>query len=284
MSFPKTKQTTKLIEEQRFKLRNSLNCLKTINQLALMEDIAYLLIRGGWPDSIGLSEKAVIGKNEDYINTITHIEVTNGDGIKKSPEKVKAFLRSLARGTSSQTSLQSIIEDSKIDDKTAAKYRDALEKIYIVEDLLAWTPSLRSKIAIRTKPTRCFVDPSIPASCLGATSTNLLNDFRTFGLLFESLCIRDLRVYAQCLGAKVSHFRNAKGLEADAIIHKDDGSWAAIEIKLGLDKIEEAAKNLLKIKNMSFNPPRFLMIITSVGTAYQREDGVYVVPIGCLRN
>ncbi len=254
-----------------------------------MEDIAYFLVRGGWPDSIGLSEKIAIAKCKDYIENIANIDIGSVDGVKRSAVKVKAFLRSLARNISTSASISSIIKDTEhedelIDEKTASSYRDALEKLYIVEDLAAWTPSLRAKTPIRTIPTRHFVDPSIACASLGASSDNLLLDYRTFGLLFESMCIRDLRIYAESIGGVVSHFRNANGLEADAIIHLDNGKWAAIEIKLGLDKIDDGAKNLIKLSNMTKNKPSFLMVITSIGAAYQRDDGVFVVPIGCLRN
>jgi Predicted ATPase (AAA+ superfamily) len=254
-----------------------------------MEDIAYLIMRGGWPESIGLSEKIAAKKCGDYVENIANVDICTIDGIRRSPTKVKAFLRSLARNISTSASLNSIIKDTEhedelMDEKTAATYRDALERLFIIEDLPAWTPSLRAKTPIRTVPTRHFVDPSIACACLGATSENMLKDYRSFGLLFESLCIRDLRIYAESLDGTVSHFRNANGLEADAIIHLHDGKWAAVEVKLGLDKIDEAARNLIKLSNMTQNKPSFLLIITSVGAAYQREDGVFVVPIGCLKN
>ncbi|MDD2232953.1 MAG: DUF4143 domain-containing protein [Sphaerochaetaceae bacterium] len=254
-----------------------------------MEDIAYLLVRGGWPDSIGLSEKQAKAKCKDYVENIANVDICRIDGVKRSPQKVKAFLRAVSRNISTSASLSSLIndmesEDEMIDGKTASVYRNALEKLFLIEDLPAWTPALRSKTPIRTIPTRHFVDPSIACACLGAYPSDLIKDYRTFGLLFESLCIRDLRIYAESIGGEVYHFRNANGLEADAIIHLDDGRWAAVEIKLGLNKLDASAANLLKLSSMTVNKPSFLMLMTSVGTAYRRPDGVYVVPIGCLKN
>jgi predicted AAA+ superfamily ATPase len=254
-----------------------------------MEDIAYLLVRGGWPDSIGLSEKNARAKCIDYVDSIVHTDISSIDGVRRSPQKVKAFLRSLSRNISTSAPLSLIIKDTKaedelIEDKSAYSYRDALEKIFIIEDLPAWTPALRAKTPIRTVPTRHFVDPSLACACLGANTGNLIKDFRTFGLLFESMCIRDLRIYAESLDGTLSHFRNANGFEVDAIMHQGDGKWAAIEIKPGLDKLDESAKNLIKLRAMTHNKPTFLMIITSVGNAYRRPDGVFVVPLSCLKN
>ena len=181
-------------------------------------------------------------------------------------------------------------EESSIDEKTASSYIEALKKIFVIEDSEAWNPNLRSKAAIRTSNTRYFVDPSIGTAILGLGPNDLINDLNTMGLMFESLCIRDLRVYADALNGQVIHFRDKYGLECDAVMHLRDGRYGLIEIKLGGDRlIEEGAKNLkdlaAKIDTDKMKHPSFLMVLTAVGKyAYRRKDGVYVVPIGCLRD
>ena len=176
--------------------------------------------------------------------------------------------------------------DSSLSEVTVSSYINALRRIFVIEDLPAWSPALRSKTAIRTSAKRHFVDPSIATAILGMSPDRLLNDFETFGFLFESLCIRDLRIYAEAIGGKVSHYRDKSGLEADAIVHLRDGSWGAVEIKMGVSEIDEAAENLLdlcnKIDEDKMQEPSFLMVLTAQKFAYQRTDGVFVVPIGSL--
>jgi predicted AAA+ superfamily ATPase len=202
-------------------------------------------------------------------------------------------MRSLARNVSSQASIATICKDiasdeGSIAEKTITTYLNALRRIYVVEDLHAWNPAMRSKTALRTSPKRHFVDPSIATAVLRATPETLLSDFNTFGLMFESLCIRDLRVYAQALDGDVFHYRDKSGLEADAIIHLKDGRWGAIEVKMGTKEIEAAAENLNKLRTKvntdKMQEPSFLMVLTATELAYCRKDGVHIVPIGCLRH
>jgi predicted AAA+ superfamily ATPase len=202
-------------------------------------------------------------------------------------------MRSLARNVSSAAKLSTIRNDMASDEgavseKTIAVYLNALRRIYAVEDLPAWSPAMRSKTALRTSPKRHFVDPSIAAAVLRATPESLLWDFNTFGFLFESLCVRDLRIYAQALDGNVFYYRDNSGLEADAIVHLNDGRWGAAEVKMGPNDIEAAAKNLKslqeKINLDKMREPSFLMVLTCTQQAYRRADGVYVVPLGCLRD
>ena len=256
------------------------------------EELTYALVRGGWPDSLGSTEKTAIRKMQDYIESMINLDISKTDNIKRNPDTVYALLRSLSRNVSATVAMSTICKDMKGDDdsiseKTISEYINALRRLFIVEDLPAWNPSLRSKTAVRTSPKRHFVDPSIAVAVMEASSKTLLKDLNTLGLLFESMCVRDLRVYAQALNGSVYHFRDKNGLEADAIIRLRDGRWAAIEVKLG-DEIDKGAKNLLKLKdNVDTDylcEPSFLMVVTATGYAYQREDGVLVVPIGCLRD
>ena len=216
------------------------------------------------------------------------------NGVERNETRTRMILRSLARNISTTANLSVIREDTKTNDndiseKTIADYLKALEKLYIIDDVEAWQPKLRSKTDIRTSKKREFVDPSIAVASLRATDKDLLKDFKTFGLIFESLCIRDLKIYSQNIDGEVFYYRDKNGLECDAIIHLHDGKWGAIEIKLGSNEaIEEAAQNLLKFKDSvditKMNEPSFLMVLTATEYAYKRNDGVYVVPLGTLRN
>lgn len=218
------------------------------------------------------------------------------DKVRRSPTTARLLMRSYARNIGTQATLGTLVadmapnEESSIDEKTASSYIEALKKIFVIEDSEAWNPNLRSKAAIRTSNTRYFVDPSIGTAILGLGPNDLINDLNTMGLMFESLCIRDLRVYADALNGQVFHFRDKYGLECDAVMHLRDGRYGLIEIKLGGDRlIEEGAKNLkdlaAKIDTDKMKHPSFLMVLTAVGKyAYRRKDGVYVVPIGCLRD
>jgi predicted AAA+ superfamily ATPase len=228
----------------------------------------------------------------DYVEAVINIDVSRVDGVEKNPARVRALMRSLARNVSTTASIATILNDiagseESISEKTFFSYLNALRRIFVVEDLPAWSPAMRSKTALRSSPKRHFIDPSIAATVLRAAPKNLLQDFNTFGFLFESLCIRDLRVYAGAIDGEVFHYRDKNGLEADAIIHLKDGRWAAVEVKMGAKEIENAAENLKKLREKintdKMNPPAFLAVLTATELGYQREDGVYVLPVGCLR-
>ena len=258
-----------------------------------IEKLAFALTRGGWPASVGKSEDIALRRIYDYVDAVINIDVSRIDGIEKSPARIRALMRSLARNISATANLTTIRNDiagdeDTISEKTIASYLNALRRIFVVEDLPAWNPAMRSKTAIRTSPKRHFIDPSIATSVMRATPESLLRDFNTFGLLFESMCIRDLRVYAESLDGEVFHYRDKSGLEADAIIHLKDGRWGAIEIKMGAKEIEIASENLKLLKNKintdKMKEPSFLMVLTGTELAYQRADGVYIVPIGCLKD
>jgi predicted AAA+ superfamily ATPase len=258
-----------------------------------IEQISYILCRGGWPASINLSGIPALRMAMDYVEAIINQDVSRVDGIEKNPERVRLLLRSLARNIATTATYQTIKEDIEatdigISDKTINTYINALRRIFVVEDLPAWAPSLRSKTAIRTTEKRHFVDPSIATAVMRTNPEGILTDFKYFGFLFESLCTRDVRIYAQANDGDVFHYRDKSGLEADLIIRLRDGRWAAIEVKLGKKQIEEAAVNLLTLKNKideeKMGKAAFLMIITAGQHAYQRKDGIWVVPIGCLKD
>jgi predicted AAA+ superfamily ATPase len=229
----------------------------------------------------------------DYVEAIINQDVSRVDGVEKNPERVRLLLRSLARNIATTATYQTIKEDIEatdisISDKTISSYINALRRIFVVEDLQAWAPSLRSKTAIRTTEKRHFVDPSIATAVMRINPEGILNDFAYFGFLFESLCTRDIRIYAQANDGDVFHYRDKNGLEADLIIRLHDGGWAAVEIKLRNKQIEEAAKNLLSLKEKvneeKMGKAAFLMILTEGQNAYQRKDGIWVIPIGCLKH
>lgn len=259
-----------------------------------IEQITFAIVRGGWPASIGKSEKIALRHAIDYVEAIINADVSRVDGIEKNPVRVRALLRSLSRNISTLATIRTIHDDiamgdtdESISEKTISQYLRALDRIFVTENLPAWNPALRSKTAIRTSPKRQFVDPSIAAAVLRLTPSRLLEDFNYFGFLFESLCDRDLRIYAEAIDGQVFHYRDASGLEADAVIALNDGRWAAVEVKLGSKEIEDAAVHLLELKNKvnteKMQEPSFLMILTGTEIAYRREDGVYVVPLGCLK-
>lgn len=259
-----------------------------------IEQITFAIVRGGWPASIGKSEKIALRHAIDYVEAIINADVSRVDGIEKNPVRVRALLRSLSKNISTLATIRTIHDDiamgdadESISEKTISQYLGALDRIFVTENLPAWNPALRSKTAIRTSPKRQFVDPSIAAAVLRLTPSRLLEDFNYFGFLFESLCDRDLRIYAEAIDGQVFHYRDASGLEADAVIALNDGRWAAVEVKLGSKEIEDAAVHLLELKNKvnteKMREPSFLMILTGTEIAYRREDGVYVVPLGCLK-
>ena len=231
-----------------------------------------------------------------YYNTFVHSDINKADNIKKNPKRVGALMRSYARNQGSLVPNTVLVQDvanndeTSINEETVATYLNALRKIFVIEDMPAWNPNLRSKTAIRSSNTRYYIDPSIAVTTLGLGPGDLVNDLQTFGFLFETLCIRDLRIYADSLGGEVYHYRDKDGLECDAVIHLRNGKYGLIEIKLGGDTlIEEGARNLkameAKIDTDKMNTPSFLMVLTGVGNyAYRRKDGVFVVPIGSLKN
>ncbi|SPT67883.1 Uncharacterised protein [Anaerobiospirillum thomasii] len=260
-----------------------------------VEQIAFAIVRGGWPASIGKSEKIALRHAIDYVEAIINADVSRVDGIEKNPVRVRALLRSLSRNISTLATIRTIHDDiamgdadESISEKTISQYLRALDRIFVTENLPAWNPALRSKTAIRTSPKRQFVDPSIASAVMRLTPSRLLEDFNYFGFLFESLCDRDLRIYAEAIDGQVFHYRDGSGLEADAVIALNDGRWAAVEVKLGSKEIEDAALHLLELKNKvntkKMREPSFLMILTGSEIAYRREDGVYVVPLGCLKD
>jgi predicted AAA+ superfamily ATPase len=258
-----------------------------------IEKLAFAMTRGGWPASIGEKETIALKRVYDYVDAVINTDVSRVDGVEKNPARVRALMRSLARNVSTMATITTSRNDiagggDTISDKTIASYLNALRRIYVIEDLPAWNPAMRSKTALRTSPKRHFTDPSIATAVLRATPDSLLNDFNTFGLLFESLCVRDLRVYAQAIDGEVFHYRDKSGLEADAVIHLKDGRWGAIEVKMGAREIETAAENLKKLRAKvnadKMREPSFLMVLTATELAYRRADGVYIVPIGCLRH
>lgn len=262
---------------------------------ASLEKLAYLTCRGGWPKAIGLNEEASLEQAFNYVDNLIEVDMAKMNGAKRAPERVRRLLRSLARHISTSASLRTIKEDmaandaSSLDEDTIASYINALERLYVIENLQAWNPNLRSKSAIRTLDTRQFVDPSIATAALGLGPRDLINDIRYFGLLFESLCIRDLRVYADKLKGQIYHFRDKNGLEIDAALHLRNGDYGLVEIKLAGDEaIDQGAMNLLKLADLidtsKMKKPSFMMVLTGTSIAYRRKDGVYVVPISCLKD
>ena len=257
------------------------------------ERLAFALVRGGWPASVGEEETMALRHAREYVAAVVDSDVSRVDGVEKNPNRVRKLMTSIARNVSTAarktTIMQDIVESGEtISDKTFNSYLNALRRLFIVEEQPAWNPSLRSRTALRTSLKYHFTDPSVVAVLLRASPKNLMQDFKTFGLLFESLCIRDLRVYAQAMEGEVSYYHDENGLEADAIIQLYDGRWAAIEVKMGnQEDIDKAAGNLKKllekIDHEKTGEPAFLMVLTATGFAYRREDGVYVVPIGCLK-
>lgn len=258
-----------------------------------IEKLAFLVCRGGWPASIYLEEVPALRMARDYVEAIINQDISRIDNVEKNPERVRLLLRSLARNIGTIANYQTIKDDIEatdisFSDKTMASYINALRRIFVIEDLPAWAPSLRSKTAIRTSEKRHFVDPSIATAVMRTNPEGILADFEYFGFLFEALCTRDIRIYAQVNDGDVFHYRDKSGLEADLIVRLRDGRWAAIEVKLGQKQIDTAAENLLalnaKIDVEKMGKASFLMIITGGQFAYQRKDGVWVVPIGYLKD
>ena len=261
-----------------------------------LDSLAFVLCRGGWPQATILSGETALEQAFDYYDAVVRSDISRVDNVTRNPERVKRLMRSYARHQGTQASAQVICNDvmandnSGFDVDTVYSYINALKKIFVVEDMPAWNPNLRSKTAIRTSDTRYYVDPSIATAALGLGPDDLINDLNTFGLLFETMCIRDLRVFADALKGSVSHYRDSRGLECDAVLHLRNGSYGLIEIKLGGERlIEEGVKTLndleSEIDTGKMPSPAFKMVLIGVGDfAYRRPDGVYVVPIGCLKD
>ncbi len=257
-----------------------------------IEQIAHALCRGGWPAAVTSGKQSSrIAMN--YVDAIINFDVQHVDGVEKDPERVRILFQSLARNISTMATSKTIMEDmqvkqASITDKTLNTYLNALRRLFVIEDIPAWQPSLRSKTAIRTANKRQFVDPSIATAALRTNEKGILRDFETFGFLFESLCTRDLRVYSQVIDSGIFHYRDKSELECDLIIKLNDGRWAPVEVKMGNIQIEKAAANLIKLSKKvdaeKMNQPSFLMLLTAGQVAYRRTDGVLVVPIGCLKD
>ena len=258
-----------------------------------VEDIARVLCRGGWPAAVTAGAAAAPGRlARTYVEGLIDSDVARMDGVLRNSTRMRALMRAYARHVSTQASQTTIAADLAVNDgamapNTVSDYLDVLSRAYVVEDLPAWNPALRSKTAIRTSPTRHFVDPSIGAAVMRWTPADLLRDFEAFGLQFESLCVRDLRVYAEAIDGAVFHYRDKTGLEADAVIVLADGRWAPIEVKLGSRQLDEAATHLRRLRERvdadRMGEPSFLAVVTAGATAYRRDDGVLVIPLACLR-
>ena len=260
-----------------------------------IERIAYLICRGGWPGALGMKESAALRLALNYVDAVAESDMSRVDGVSRDREYVMRLLRSYARHQGSQVSVKSLSDDMAANDgemsaSTINSYLHALRMIFVIEDMAAWNPNLRSKTAIRTSDTRYFTDSSIATAALGLGPNDLLNDLKTMGLLFETMAVRDLRVYADALDGHVYHYRDKNGLECDAVIHLRNGKYGLVEIKLGGEKlIDEGAANLCalekKIDIERMSAPAFKMVLVGVGKyAYRRDDGVLVVPIGCLKD
>ena len=261
-----------------------------------LEDIAYLTCRGGWPWATLISREVALDQAFEYFDSVVKKDILRVDKVKRSAERAKLLLRSYARNISQQVSYGTIRKDmlsndaSTLDEDTVADYIKALKKLFVIEDLAAWNPNIRSKAAIRTSDTRHFVDPSIGTAALGLGPQDLINDLKSFGFFFEDMVVRDLRVYAEALDGELYYYRDSNGLECDTVLHRRNGSYALLEVKLGGEQnIEEGAMSMISLaKNIDTDKtpsPSFMAVIVGVGQyAYQRKDGVYVIPIGCLRD
>ena len=261
-----------------------------------VEEIAFLTCRGGWPWATIISKKVALDQAFDYVDSVIQRDIQRVDKVKRSAERAKLLLRSYARNISQQVSYGTIKKDmlsndaSTLDEDTVADYIKALKKLFVIEDLAAWNPNIRSKAAIRTSDTRHFVDPSIGTAILGLGPKDLINDLKSFGFFFEDMVVRDLRVYAEALDGELYHYRDSSGLECDTVLHRRNGSYALMEVKLGGEQnIEDGAKSMLalaeNIDTDKMPAPAFMAVIVGVGQyAYQRKDGVYVIPIGCLKD
>ena len=259
-----------------------------------IDELAFLICRGGWPKAIDLKQNIALSQAIDYYDAVVNFDISRVDNIERNPERAKRLLRAYARSIGTQTKLTSLSDDVNEDNNlgtnpTIYNYINALQKIFVIEDSHAWNPNLRSKTAIRTTDTRYFTDPSIAAAALGLGPNDLIDDIKTMGFFFENLCIRDLRVYADSLDGTIYHYRDKNGLECDAVIHLRNGAYGLIEIKLGGDKaIEEGKYTLNKLaKNIDYNlmkKPSFKMVITGTGKYAYKDGDTFIIPIGCLKD
>ena len=261
-----------------------------------IDEIAFLICRGGWPAALNHGKKVALKQAFDYYDAVVNDDISRVDRVKRDSERTKRILKSYARNVATQASLETIRSDvisndvETFDKEALYGYLNALKRIFVIEDSPAWNPNLRSKTAIRTSDTRYFVDPSIAVAALGLGPTDLVNNLELMGLIFENLCVRDLRIYADALDGSVYHYRDKTGLECDAVIHLRNGSYGLVEVKLGGDQsINEGAESLLKLTSKidteKMKNPAFLMVLCGVAPfAYKREDGVFVVPITCLKD
>ncbi len=261
-----------------------------------VERMAFLVCRGGWPQTLKMKNRASLLQARNYVDAVCNSDITRVDGVGRNPALAHLLMRSYSRHQGGQVPVSTIVADLKenynteVSEATVASYINALKKIFVVEDMPAWSPNLRSKTAIRTSDTRYFVDSSIAAASLGIGPKDLLADFNTYGLLFETLAVRDLRVYAEALDGYVSHYRDRNGLECDAVVHLRNGKYGLVEVKIGGDTlIEEGVKNLKnlsqKIDTDRMNEPSFMMVLTAIGDyAFRRSDGVWIVPIAALKH
>ena len=258
--------------------------------------LAFLICRGGWPGALSLKPERAFLQSRNYVDIVTDTDISRVDGVSRNSQFARRLLRSYARHQGAQAAISTLLADMRLHDDepslsedTITSYINALRKIFVIEDTEAWNPNLRSKAAIRTSDTRYFVDPSIATAALGIGPKDLTNDLNTMGLLFETMAVRDLRIYADALDGKVFHYRDSNGLECDSVIHLRNGKYALVEIKLGGENlIKEGAATLNKfastIDTNKMKEPAFMMILTAVGNmAYKRADGIYVVPISCLK-
>lgn len=261
-----------------------------------IDRLAFLVCRGGWPQAVDMREEIALDQAIDYYDAVVRSDINRADNVQKNPERVRRLMRSYARNQGAQVPNTvfaqdiAVNDDASISEETVSSYIRALKKIFVVEDMPAWNPNLRSKTAIRSSDTRYYIDPSIATAALGIGPSDLINDLKTFGFLFETLCVRDLRVFADALNGDVYHYRDKDGQECDAVVHLRNGKYGLIEIKLGGEKLIEEGANSLKSMEMKIDTekmlaPSFLMVITGTGDyAYRRQDGIYVVPIGCLKD
>lgn len=260
------------------------------------EDLAFLVCRGGWPAAVNMEKEIALDQAFDYCDAIAERDMSRVDKVKRSPERVRRLMRSYARNQAAQATFETIAADmaanepQTMDTDTISSYINALRKMFVVEESEAWNPNLRSKTAVRTSNTRYFTDPSIGTAIMQLGPQDLLNDFNTFGLFFETMAVRDLRTYADALMGKVFHYRDSDKLECDAVVHLRNGDYGLIEIKIGGETlIEEGAESLKALKNKldttKMKKPSFMMVLIGIGNiAYRRDDGIYVVPIGCLKD
>lgn len=261
-----------------------------------LEELSFLICRGGWPKALDYSSKVALVQARDYYDGVVNSDISRVDNVERNPERTKRIMRSYARAIATQTKISSIIKDiqeneaTSITVETISSYIKALKRIFVIEDTPAWNPNLRSKVAIRVSDTRYFTDPSIGCASLGLGPRDLIEDLKTMGLLFENLCVRDLRVYADSLDGGVYHYRDGNNLECDAVIHLRNGSYGLVEIKLGGQKlIEEGVATLNKLEanidTKKMKAPSFKMLLVGVGEyAYKTKEGIFIVPIGCLKN